>query len=250
MKKRLVSVIALITALALMPALSVQAKPSEQQKSQKNSSGSKKKLEGIKIGIDPGHQKKGNSELEPNAPGSSTKKAKVSSGTQGKYSKTPEYEINLKVALLLRDMLIEEGAEVIMTHDKADVNIPNSERATMMNKAKVDLVLRIHCDGNNNSSVKGSSMLVPSGKYTKDIEKKSGEYGATIHKAFLAKTKAKDRGVRKRDDQTGFNWSKVPVCTIEMGFMTNKDEDKKLNTEDYQKLCAQGLLNGIIDCFD
>ena len=49
--------------------------------------------------IDAGHQLRGNSAKEPIGPGSSIKKAKVSSGTRGIYTRVPDYKLNLKVAL-------------------------------------------------------------------------------------------------------------------------------------------------------
>jgi|GEM_PF-3206645 len=101
-------------------------------------------LTGCLIGLDPGHQAVGNYDLEPIAPGSSKKKAKVSSGTQGRFTRVAEYIVNLQVALKLRNKLEALGATVIMTRDTHDVDISNSERACMMNDAVVDCWLRIH----------------------------------------------------------------------------------------------------------
>lgn len=206
-------------------------------------------LSGVKIGLDPGHQKKGNSAQEASAPGSSETKNKVTSGTDGKNTGTPEYQVNLAVALKLRDLLEENGAEVVMTHETADVDISNQQRAKLLNDAGVDLALRLHCDGVDDSSVKGAMMLVPSGKYTEAFSEKSRAAGETIFSAYLDATGAKNRGVIARDDQTGFNWSTVPVCNIEMGCLSNGDEEALLVSGDYQQKCAQGLLNGIINYF-
>lgn len=206
-------------------------------------------LLGVKIGLDPGHQRKGNSEQEAAAPGSSVTKNKVTSGTDGKNTGTPEYQVNLDVALKLRDLLEENGAEVVMTHETADVNISNQERAKMMNDAGVALVLRLHCDGVDDSSVHGAMMLVPTGEYAGGFEQQSREAGEAVFAAYLEATGARDRGVIARDDQTGFNWSTVPVCNIEMGCLSNGDEEALLISNDYQNQCAQGLLNGIIDYF-
>ncbi|WP_293978545.1 N-acetylmuramoyl-L-alanine amidase, partial [uncultured Clostridium sp.] len=57
-----------------------------------------------------------------------------------------------------------------------------------------------------------------------------------------------NRGISVRDDMTGFNWSKVPVILVEMGFMSNPEEDKLLSDEGYQNKLAQGLCNGIVKC--
>jgi len=62
-------------------------------------------LKGYVIGLDPGHQAKGNYSLEPNAPGSSVMIRKVSSGTQGCYTRVPEYVVNLQAGLKLKARL-------------------------------------------------------------------------------------------------------------------------------------------------
>ena len=202
-------------------------------------------LAGAKIGIDAGHQQKGNSELEPQAPGSDIKKAKVTSGTSGRFTKVPEYQVNLDVALLLEAKLTELGAEVVMVRTTNDVNISNVERATMMNDAGVDLCIRIHADGSENASVNGASMLVPTRETNADIVDESVAAAETILEAFIAATGAKNNGLSPRKDMTGFNWSAVPVCLVEMGFLTNEAEDRLLTSEEYQEKCAQGLADGV-----
>ena len=92
-------------------------------------------LKGLVIGIDPGHQGKGNSEQEPIGPGATTTRKKVSSGTQGKWSRVPEYKVVLEVGLQLKALLEEAGATVIMSRETHNVNISNAERAKMMNEA-------------------------------------------------------------------------------------------------------------------
>ena len=39
----------------------------------------------------------------------------------------------------------------------------------------------------------------------------------------------KNNGVVERDDMTGFNWSKVPVILVEMGFLSRKTKNIKNN---------------------
>lgn len=197
--------------------------------------------------IDPGHQAKGNYKTEPIGPGSKTRKAKVSSGTSGVYTKKTESSVNLKVAKKLRKALKDKGIKVVMTRTKQKVNISNAQRAKKANNAKADLCIRIHCDSSPSSSTKGITTLVPKKNgWTNDIYKRSLKAGKLMQKSMVKYTKAKSRGISKRGDLTGFNWSNVTVVLVEMGFMSNKSEDKKLSNKEYQKKLVKGYTKGTL----
>lgn len=206
-------------------------------------------LTGLRIGIDPGHQSEGSNIQEPIAPGSSKTKPRVSSGTSGVASGIDEYIVNLQVGLKLRDILENYGAQVIMTRETNGVDISNAERAQIMNDAQVDLAVRLHCDGEDDSSRHGAFVLVPVGEYTTEIEAASRAAAESVLASFVATTGARDLGISERDDQTGFNWSTVPVINIEMGHMSNPEEDMRLVDDAYQALCAEGIALGIVNYF-
>jgi N-acetylmuramoyl-L-alanine amidase len=203
-------------------------------------------LAGLLIGLDAGHQAKGNAALEPVAPGAAEQKPKVSSGTAGRVSGVPEYKVNLAVALLLEQKLTDLGARVLMARTANEVNISNAERAVMMNEAGAALCIRLHANGSENGNVHGAMMLIPGGEGTKDIRAASRQAGEILFRHFLRATGAADAGVIERTDLTGFNWSAVPVCLIEMGFMSNAAEDALLIDPLYQEKCAQGLADGVV----
>lgn len=210
-------------------------------------------LFGCVIGIDPGHQAHANYDKELISPTGTAKKAKVSSGTYGRFTGVYEYEINLQVGMKLKTKLEELGATVIMTRETHDVNISNAERAVMMNEVPVDCWIRIHANGSSNASVHGLFFLVPSpGTMNTDdptVQTKSCEIAECLLAPTISATGAKDLGIIPRHDQTGFSWSSTPVCTIEMGHMTNKEEDHLLVSDDYQEKMAQGLANGFLSYF-
>lgn len=201
-------------------------------------------LSGVKIGLDPGHQAHGNGAQETIAPNSSQTKAKVSSGTEGVRTGVPEYIVVLDVALQLRDALQQLGAQVYMTRETHDVDISNQERAKMMNELGVDLVLRIHCDGAENSSSNGIGLYVSK---SNSIAEESYRAAEAILPRMVEATGAKGNGITVNDNYTGQNWSTVPCLMVEMGFMSNPDEDVKLNDPAYQALLVQGMANGICD---
>ena len=211
-------------------------------------------LAGVLIGIDPGHQLHANSELEPMAPGSSMMNKKVTGGTTGRWTKVPEYVVVLQVGLKLKAELEELGAAVIMTRTTHNVNISNVERARMMNNAGVDCWLRIHADGSDDPAVHGVSILVPASgtMNTKDasVQQRSAQLAGTLLDSVIKSTGAYSRGLKYRSDQTGFCWSSVPVCNIEMGYMTNESEDKLLVTDAYQNKITDGLVEGFLNYFE
>lgn len=203
-----------------------------------------KPLTGVKVGIDPGHQAKGDNRKETVAPNSKKTKPKVSSGTSGVSTHIPEYKTVLEISLKLREALEEQGAEVYMTRETHDVNISNQERAKLMNGYGVDVVLRIHCDGVDNHSKHGIAVYCSK---SNAIAAESYRACEAILPAVCAVTGAKNNGIVSNDNYTGQNWSTVPCLMVECGFASNPEEDVLLNTEDYQWKLAEGLTQGIID---
>jgi len=180
-------------------------------------------------------------------------KKKVSSGTAGRFTGVPEYVVNLQVSLKLKKALESLGAQVVMTRETHDVDISNAERATMVNRANVDCWLRIHANGSDNPEVHGMFMLVPAvgsmAADDPDVQERSAILAETLLQAAQNSTGAKSLGIQARSDQTGFGWSEVPVCTFEMGHMTNKTEDFQIVSESYQKKIVQGLTEGFLAYF-
>lgn len=202
---------------------------------------------GIVIAIDPGHQAKGNYEKEPVGPGATEQKTKVSSGTQGVSTKVPEHEFTLELSLKLRDTLVAEGYEVVMTRETAEVDISNVERAEIANEAKADIYIRIHADGADSEAANGISVLYPSenNPYVAELSPDSKRLAQEVLDEMCEATGAKKRGIIKRDDLSGTNWAQMPVILIEAGFMTNKAEDERLQDPEYQAKLVQGIVNGI-----
>ncbi|MCB2305262.1 N-acetylmuramoyl-L-alanine amidase [Clostridium estertheticum] len=196
--------------------------------------------------IDPGHASITSLEQEKQAPDSTIMKIKEPGGAQGINTKTPEYEVNMAVAVRLKVLLIKKGYTVIMTKTENKQMLGNIARAQIGNDSKANLVIRIHADSNDNSSVSGASMLVPTDtKNTDPIYKLSKQYGQVVFRNLINDVGMNDRGVVEREDMTGFNWSKVPVILVEMGFLSNNSEERLLITEAYQDKLAKGLAEGI-----
>ena len=197
------------------------------------------------IGIDPGHQSKGNNGKEPNGPGSSVMKTKVAGGTSGVSTKKPEYQLTLEIGLKLRDELTARGYQVVMTRETNDVDISNKERAEKLN-ASCDIAIRLHADGAA-SSATGASMQCHTSKnpYIANLYEDSNRLSSCILSSYCAGTGIRNRGIAYRDDLTGTNWSTIPVTLLEMGFMTNTSDDSYMSSEAGQKAMVKGIADGI-----
>lgn len=207
---------------------------------------------GKKIAIDAGHQAHGNSEQEPIGPGASQTKAKVASGTTGRTTGVTEYQLNLDVSLKLRDELEARGYEVYMIREDNDVDISNAERAQLAAESGADILVRIHANGSDNTSIAGALTMAPSTAnpyLSQELIAECQKLSQCIITTFCASTGANNQGVYQTDEMSGLNWCTIPATIVEMGYMTNPDEDTRMQTPEYQQQMVTGIADGIDQYF-
>lgn len=199
------------------------------------------------IVINPGHQAVQDKEKEPLGPGSTQMKNRVSSGTRGVATDVYEYEFNLEISLKLRDELMKAGYDVIMTRTTHEVSISNRERAVLANDADADLFISIHANGSENSSKQGIMTIYPSKEnpYVSELSDEFMKLSTVLHDEMIKASGAPSAGVKARDNMVTLNWAKVPATIVELGYMSNEEEDLLLNTPEYQDKLVLGMVNGI-----
>lgn len=201
-----------------------------------------KRLAGLVIGINPGHQRQTISKQYPMAPGSSKKGYGVKTGACGHWTRVNEYETVLAVGLKLRDKLEKLGATVVMTRTDNDVMLTNIDRAKMLNEAEVDIALQLHCDAVDNPRMEGCAAYY---RNSGDWLPESRACAKALADAISAGTGCKNNGSKVYNDYMSLNWSETPAILIEMGFISNQKEDKLLATDAYRDKMADAIADGL-----
>jgi N-acetylmuramoyl-L-alanine amidase len=198
------------------------------------------------ICLDPGHGTPPavGRQTEPIGPGSSVRKVKDAGGASG------EAEVVLAIAKKTRTLLLRRGYRVAMTRTGPTFTYGtggNIARAQFCNRRRAKLMLRIHADGSASSSNHGISTLYPAlhRRWTGDIYQSSLRAARLVQRATVSVTRARDLGLVRRSDLTGFNWANVPAILVETGFMTNPAERRLLQSNGYQWQVARGLTAGV-----
>ena len=203
-------------------------------------------MAGLVIGINPGHQIKTIKKKYPLAPGSSKKAYGVKTGACGKWTRVNEYETVLQIGLKLARILTEQGATVVITRTKNDVMLTNIDRAKMLNAAGVDVALQLHCNSSKFRDHEGCSGYI---RTTGDWAAESRAMSKALTKAISAETGCVNLGVKINNNYMSLNWTTTPTVLLEMGYLSNKKEDKLLATDDYREKMARGICEGLCAYF-
>ena len=133
-----------------------------------------------------------------------------------------------------------------------DVNLSNAERAQIANDLNADIFIRIHANGADDETKNGIMTICQTKKnpYNKEFHDASYLLSELVLDEMVAATGAKRIKVWETDSMTGINWCQVPVTTVEMGFMSNPEEDRLMATDAYQDKLALGIANGIDKYFE
>ena len=178
-----------------------------------------KKRQNCRIVLDPGHGGKDPGAISP----------------YGFYEKT----VNLNVALQLAQMLKDEGFDVILTRD-SDGFIELETRANIANTNNADLFVSIHADSCPTSTTNGFTLYV-----AKDASWASRSLAAAVDNR-MAKTGIKSKGIRTANFRVLVK-TRCPAVLIELGYLSNYWEAKKLKNKDMQKRLAGAITAGIQD---
>ena len=168
-----------------------------------------------------------------------------------------EASINLKIALKVQDLLEEAGSTVILT--RSDENGIYEEKSNTLREMKVsDIKNRVKMGNESSADIFVSIHLnkITQQKYWgwQTFFKKGNEESKKLAEALqngLNQTIQKEnkRESLKIENIYIVDHVKIPITIVECGFLSNEEEEKLLQTEEYQNKLAWGIYVGIMDYF-
>ncbi len=145
---------------------------------------------------------------------------------------TPEMKVTLRTAQLLKDLLLNDGYDVLMLRDGSDVQLDNVARTVICNNI-ADCHIAIHFDGDGLDYDKGCFYLrAPEGLKkmypVSETWQKSHALGDSIIEGLQDNgSKIRSKGYTNQD-LTQTSYSKVPSVNIELGNQCSKHDDESL----------------------
>lgn len=198
--------------------------------------------------IDAGHQIKVDNNKEALGPDGTETEPRMEAGNVGVSTFMQEHELTMAVALKLKDSLEQKGYQVILTRNHSGVEIvSNAERAQVANKLYADAYISLHASSSEDDQVQGVYTMcqTSNNSFNGDLYTQSKSLSDEILEAVVTATGATKLSRQETDKVSGINWSQVPVSFVEMGYLSNVQEDQLLATEEYQQKLAEGIANGI-----
>jgi N-acetylmuramoyl-L-alanine amidase len=159
-----------------------------------------------------------------------------------------EHKLNMEIAQRLGKRLEKEGAKVIFTRTPSDywresygTIEDNKNRSAFANELKADVFLAIHCDWDPRKRVHGITTI-----YAKPESRRLGEL---VHRSLLKGLHARDHKL-VLDTYTVLDNINVPGLIVECGFLSHREESRKLIKPTYQTQIADAITKALKSYFE
>jgi len=151
-----------------------------------------------------------------------------------------EKVVNLAVAQHLVNMLKDAGAKVLVTRS-GDQSVSNQQRVDLANDAGADLFISIHANAFSNPESNGTETHYCG----KNSSTTASKYLAQqLQRELVPALGLRDRGV-KANSFFVLTKTNMPAALVELGFLTNAEEEKLLGEKKTQQAAAEALFRGI-----
>ena len=159
-------------------------------------------------------------------------------------NKVTEKSINLKVAKLVEGKLKKAGANVLLTRS-TDKFLSLEERTNFAKKHYAEAFVSIHVNAAT-ASAKGSETYFDSSTNPNSAESKS--LATYIQNNLVKKADMVNRGVKDNKFYVIRN-NNIAAVLVELAFITNPDDFKKLTSDAYLEIYAEAIYQGLVQYY-
>ena len=127
-----------------------------------------------------------------------------------------------------------------------DTDISNESRAEVVKRIEPDLVIDLHVNADpDNERTLGTAMVYNNDFYRPQMT--NAQVADFMERELVACIQGKALGVfpDTANKYPLLSMIEQPAVSVEMGFLTNKQEANLLKKDNYQKLIAQGIFQGV-----
>ena len=169
-------------------------------------------------------------------------------GKTGVYG-DDEKDINLVIAHNLKFLLEMGGAQAVMTRYEDIATDKNKtadlkKRITLSDNVDADIMISIHQNSFTSPMAKGAQVFY----YRKSAEGK--RLAELIQNAITEKAdKENTRTAKENENYYLLKNTSVPAVIVECGFLSNRAEEEKLNSNEYQQMMAWSIYSGVMEYF-
>lgn len=149
-----------------------------------------------------------------------------------------EKDVVLPIGLKLGEYLEAAGALVVYTR-RDDRYVSKFDRPKIAELANAELYISIHANSYGVVDVKGIETLY------NPLYLENFRLAQTIQSKLSNILNGNNRGVRPRTDLAVLNNLAIPAVLVEVGFVSNAEEELLLTESEYQNQIAEGLFEGI-----
>ena len=165
-------------------------------------------------------------------------------GAISPLDKTKEKDLNLAIAKKLKDKLISNGYNTIMTRED-DTYIELKERANIANNNNSDIFISIHINAIENPSMSGIQTLYYPNEGEYSYARDNESLAKMVQEELIKSTGASDRGIIKRPNLVVLKYTNMLAVLLECGFLTNYEDINLLNSDEYKDKIVDAVISSI-----
>lgn len=156
-----------------------------------------------------------------------------------------EKSITLKVSTQVKQLLENAGAKVYMTRT-GDTYPSLQDRVDFTQANYGEIFVSVHVNSAANASAQGTETYYAIS--TGDMYQEDIDLATFVNNQIVNNLNMKNRGVKQEQYYVIRNMV-IPSILVELGFLTNTEDHNKMTNDQYVKLFAESIYNGILQYY-